>query len=156
MYFGRGRNKIQNPYTFRDMYEAYIKEVGNNPLYAIEYSEFVNICGDYYKLVMELVFNGGTYKMPYGLGELKISKRKVKLDHLMPKNMDWKSSAEVGKQVYHLNEHTGGYRYFFHWVKKKNALVNKYLYRLVMTRDNKRTLARLIKSKEQDYYEIDG
>jgi hypothetical protein len=154
MYFGRGLNKIQNPYTLKDMYDRYMEEVGDNPLYEVSYSEFVSICSDYYKDVIDSVFEGETYKMPYGLGELKISKKKIVINKLRPTNVDWKKSVECGKQVFHLNEHSSGFKYFFHWVKKKNIAVNKYIYRLVMTRENKRKLARLIKSGNYDYYEI--
>ena len=154
MYFGRGKNKIQNPYTFRDMYEAYIEEVGDNSLYFVEYDEFVKICGDYYKMVIDSVFDGEEYKIPWGLGRLKISKRKVNINRFISSNVDWEKTVDVGKPVFHLNDHSGGYKYFFHWVKSKNRIINKYVYRLVMTRANKRRLASVIKSGKADYYEV--
>lgn len=154
MFFSRGVNKIQNPYTFRDYFPFYIKEIGHNSVYEIEYAEWVAICSDFYKEMMEdILQNGGTFKMPYGMGDVCISKFKVNINDLPGRSLNWKLTNETGKNVYHLNEHSRGYKYAFQWRKSNNKLVNKFLYRLVMTRANKRELARLIKEEKLDYYE---
>ena len=36
MYFGRGKNKVQNPYTLKDTYLFYQEEIGSNSIYDIE------------------------------------------------------------------------------------------------------------------------
>lgn len=154
-FYGRGKNKVRNPYTFKHMYDFYLDEIGENPLYQIEYSEYVDLCGDFYKaIVNEILENAIVFKMPFGLGKLNVVKKKVLLHRLRSVGMDWEATSKIGKQVYHLNEHSGGYKYFFHWIKLRNALINKIVYRLVMTRTNKRRLAKLIKSRKYDYFEI--
>ena len=75
-YFGRGKNKIQSPYTFQDMYVEYLKEVDENSPYYIPYSKFVEICSDYYKNTMEYIYEGGMFIMPFSLGTISIIKKK--------------------------------------------------------------------------------
>ena len=156
MFFSRGPNKIQNPYTFKEMYDHYyngLVDGKNSPLY-VEYDMYVKICSDYYKAIMEMILDDGlTYRMPHGLGLLKVAKRKVKLSTAKRIPIDWVETFKHNKKIYCLNEHTDGFRYFFFW-SKPNTYKNKFLYRLVLTRQNKRKLARLIKSSNKDYFEV--
>ena len=132
MFFSRGPNKIINPYTFRDFYPFYCEQVGENELYKISYNEWVDICSDFYKEIMEYVLEeGGIFKMPYGLGDVYIAKFRVDLNKLTQHGLDWKLTNETGKKVYHLNEHSRGFKYAFQWRKSRNKLVNKYLYRFL-------------------------
>lgn len=154
MFFSRGPNKIKNPYTVSDFYDFYLKEIGDNKLYEIDYKEYSNIISDFYKSIMDFILKkNGVFKMPYKLGDVRVVKRKLNLDHLRLTGIDWKTTVETGKHVYHLNEHTSGYKYNFQWNKKNMNLKNLYFYRLVMTRQNKRLLAKLIKSGDYDYFE---
>jgi len=154
MYFGRGKNKVVDPYTFRDMYPIYMEGVEGNNTYECEYQEYVDINSDFYKSMMDHILEkSGSFKLPYNLGELSVLKRKVDLLKLKTSGLDWKTTNEIGKNVYHLNEHTSGFKYNFQWNKKGKRVTNLYLYRLVMTRSNKRRLAKLIKSGDYDYFE---
>ena len=152
-FFGRGKNKIQSPYTLKDTFVFYKNEVEDNPVYEIEYSEYVDIVTEFYKTVMDhILLKAGTFYMPYGLGDIYVVKAKLKLENIDHKQLDWKTTNEVGKRVYHLNEHSGGYKYLFQWEKFKSRIKKLYIYRFQLTRDNKRRLAQLIKSGEYDYY----
>lgn len=154
MFFSRGPNKVQNPYVVKDVYFFYLEETKNNDLYFVEQVEYCNIVYDFYKAIMNVILReNGSFKMPYGLGDFRIHKNKVKLDNLCIRGVDWVNTVENGKYIYHLNEHTRGYKYFFHWSKKKKKIKNQYYYKLVMTRSNKRLLAKLIKSGKYDYFE---
>lgn len=156
MFFGRGKNKIQNPYTFKEMYKHYFDNLVdgvNSPLY-VPYDVYVTICSDYYKAVMDLLLEEGlTYKIPYGLGNVRVTKRKVKLSKGRRIPIDWELTFKHNTKMYCLNEHTNGFRYFFFW-SKPTTYRNKYLYRLVFTRSNKRRLAKLIKKYNKDYFEL--
>jgi len=83
------------------------------------------------------------FEMPYRLGSLRIKKTKTWFD---PKTMkvDWKKTKEIGKRVYHMNEHTNYFNFRFFWKKKTAA-----------DRDNKRRLSSILKDKNRtvDYYE---
>lgn len=154
MYFSRGLNKVQNPYTVKEIYTYYLTEVGSNDLYFVEQDIYCNIIYDFYKSIVEAILKENVeFKMPYGIGEFRVHKTKIKLNRLNVLSVDWVNTVEHGKYIYHLNEHTNGFKYFFHWIKKKKKIKNLFYYKLVMTRENKRLLARLIKTGKYDYFE---
>ena len=153
MYFSRGPNKVQRPYTLKDVYAFYRNEIEGSNIYDLEYSEYVDIATEFYKTIMDhILLKAGTFYMPYGLGDVYVVKAKLKLENIDHKQLDWKTTNEVGKRVYHLNEHSSGYKYLFQWEKFKSRIKKLYLYRFQLTRTNKRRLAQLIKSGEYDYY----
>lgn len=152
-FFGRGQNTIQNPYTFKHMYQDYIKDKNEHSPYYVTYLEFVELCSEYIKRIMDLILNKNyEFKIPYRLGYCKIVKRKV---NNRSKNapFDWEATNKIGKIVRHMNDHTNGYKYFFKWSKGNIIFKYNWLYRLVFTRSNKREMARLIKHENMDYYE---
>ena len=57
------------------------------------------------------------------------------------------------KMIFHLNEHTNGFKYRAYWCKHNMLTTNKTHYQLVMTRDNKRHLAQILKNRVRDYVE---
>ena len=154
MFFGRGKNKAQNPYTLKDTYLFYEEEIGSNELYDIEWNLYQEINHEFYKeIVKYIIEEGGVFEMPFRLGKFFILKEKVDLNKLNWHAIDWAATNKYGKVIYHLNEHTDGYKYSYQWEKKNSRLQNLYFYRLVSTRENKRRLAKLIKTKEYDYFE---
>lgn len=92
--------------------------------------------------------------MPYGLGVVCIVKYKPKSYTDQSLSVDYKSSKEEGKRIYHLNEHSNGYKYRLYWSKVPKIFSARYKYQLCMVRENKRHLAQLIFNK-QDYINID-
>jgi hypothetical protein len=154
MFFSRGKNKVKDPYTVKDIYSFYITDIGLNSLYYVEQKEYCDIIYDFYKTIIErILYENALFKMPYGIGDLSVGKTKVKLDRLNILSVDWINTVDNGKYIYHLNEHSKGFKYFFHWSKKRKKIKNQYYYKLVMTRANKRLLAKLIKSGKYDYFE---
>jgi len=154
MYFSRGKNKVVNPYTFKDFFVFYKNEVKNNELYNLEYKEYVEIASEFYKEMMDnILLKNGKLILPFGMGDVSVVKAKMKLKNLDYKALDWKTTNETGKCVYHLNEHSSGYKYFYQWDKYRSRVKKLLLYRFQLTRDNKRRLAKLIKSGDYDYYE---
>ena len=151
MFFSRGLNKIQHPYVFKDMYAEYIadKEVGS--LYYVTYPEYVSICSMFYQMLSKaLIDDAIRFKLPFSLGDIFVQKRKIKCNNKMP--IDWVLSVQEGKRIYNFNEHSGGYGYKFFWTKPYR-ITNKFTYRLVFTRQNKRYLAKAIKKNKKDYLE---
>jgi hypothetical protein len=133
------------------MYADYIKNKPEGSPYYVTYSEYVDICSMFYKGISKLIIDEGVrFKLPFMLGEVFVLKRKVRPNHKMPIN--WKRSVEEGRTVYNFNEHTTGFGYKFFWTKPYH-ITNKFMYRLVFTRDNKRTLAKAIKEQHKDYFE---
>ncbi len=153
-FYGRGRNKVQNPYTLKDSYKDYISDKIENSPYHIEYEEYLNIVKDYIKMVMDnIIDKADVFKMPYRLGNLRV----VKLDSSLSRNkrysLDFKLTQKYGKPIFHLNEHSKGYKYMFKWDKLKSIVRHKSFYRFIPTRSNKRKLAYNIKNNIIDYFE---
>lgn len=152
MYFSRGKNKIHDPYTLPDMYKKYLIEYPEGDIYYVNYSDFIAINEEFYKKMMEeIMYRNVEFKLPHRMGYLNIIKRKINFKNNLA--IDWKTTNDCGKKVYHLNDHSGGYKYIFKWTKKNVIVTNKFLYRLVVTRDYKRLLAKLIKQGHLDYFE---
>lgn len=152
-FFGRGKNTIQNPYTFKHMYEEYIKDKDEDSPYYITYKEFVNICSDFTKEMMkEVLEKNYEFKLPYRLGFCKVIKKKVN-NKSRNAPFNWEATNKAGRIVRHFNDHTEGYKYLFRWSKRNVIFKYNWLYRLIFTRTNKRELARLIKHEKMDYYE---
>ena len=153
-FFGRGKNKAQNPYTLKNTYEFYKEEIGSNKLYEVEWDLYQNICHEFYKEIMNYIIeDNGIFELPFRLGKFFVLKEKIDLKKLNRQAIDWAATNKHGKVIYHLNEHTDGYKYSYQWDKKDSRVPNLYFYRLVPTRNNKRKLARLIKSGDYDYFE---
>ena len=153
MFFSRGPNKIQNSYTLKDMYTNYIEGVDEDSPYFVPYSEYRAICEHFYKdMMIHILEKAGEFKMPYNLGKIYVDKKKVPVGNKKKLAIDWALTNEHGKIIYHLNEHSRGYKYIFCWEKKTFKTKNKSFYRFVPSRWNKRRLAQLVKSGDYDYF----
>ena len=153
-FYGRGKNTIQNPYTFADTYKSYIANVPKDSVYYVTYTEYVKMCSMFYRAISKAIIDDGVkFKLPYSLGETYIIKKKTKRNNRMP--IDWENTIKYGKKIFNFNDHTGGFGYNFFWTKPYR-IKNKFLYRLVFTRTNKRYLASVIKKHNRDYFEKDG
>jgi len=153
-FYSRGKNTIQNCYTLTDQYKDYIKDKVVDSPYYVSMKEYDEFCGFFYKQILDYILeHSGTFQMPHGLGDFRVVKRK-NTKSTKKFSVDWELTQKYGKYIYHMNDHTKGYRYSFHWSKIGNPFKNKYLYRLVITRQIKRRLAKMIKSGNYDYIEI--
>lgn len=94
------------------------------------------------------------FKMPYGLGLVQVIKYKPKTLTDKSLSVDYKASEEYNKKIYHLNEHSDGYKYRLYWSKIPRTFPDRYKYQLGFVRQNKRKLAQLIFNK-YDYLNID-
>lgn len=142
-------------FTIKDFYLSYINCVKENELYQVDYKTFRNIVTEYFKYIRDAVIEEGrTIKLPARLGTLSVIKHKPKRYSAPSLRIDFKTSNELGKIIYHLNEHSRGFKYRFLWSKKNVIAKGNADYKLVMTRANKRRLAKIIKNNERDYLEI--
>ena len=88
------------------------------------------------------------------MGTLQIVKHKPKEYTGKSLRIDYAESKKYGKMIFHLNEHTNGFKYRAYWCKHNMLTTNKTHYQLVMTRDNKRHLAQILKARIRDYMEL--
>jgi len=177
-YIKRGKNRIKPDYGIRDFFKYY-KDNAKEPI--IDYKKFVAIWKDCAEVIVRLiVYRNLDFSIPARMGNLQIRKIKSKVflnpDGSLNKNkmaVDYKASWEKWrkeypdltieeiaklknkKPVYHLNEHTDGYRVKWVWDKFTCTVKNQSIYSLKMTRQNKQEVSKAIKNYKTDYYEYD-
>ena len=121
----------------------------------IDYSLYKRILDEMCVIILEHILNASEgFKMPYGLGVIQVCKYRPKNLSSESLSVDYKASSELGKKIYHLNEHSDGYKYRLYWSKAKRTFPDRYKYELKFVRQNKRKLAQLIFNKT-DYINID-
>ena len=138
--------KNKNSATFRDMYRTMPIEVDYS-LYKLVLDEMCNVILEY------ILMRSEGFKMPYGLGFIQIGKYKPKSMTKQSLSVDYQASKKYEKKIYHLNEHSDGYKYRLYWSKVPRVFPDRYKYQLGLVRQNKRKLAQLIFNK-QDYIDI--
>lgn len=156
MYYGRGKNKIQNPYTIPDIYPDYKNNVESDSMYDIPYNTYRAVIEMYFKEVLNILFEKSlSFKFPASLGTFQIVKKKrnPKSKLTGSRYINWFDTIKYGKRIFYTNEHSEGFRYFFMWIKDgKTKNISKY--KFVPTRTNKRKLAYYIKNRIRDYFEV--
>lgn len=139
--------KNKKSYTILDIYRYFTQEIGVE----VPYFRFKRILDHFNKLILEEIEDRSkAFKMPLGLGFVCIVKYKPKSYSSNSLSKDYKSSKEEGKTIYHLNEHSNGYKFRLYWSKIPKTFPQKYKYQLSLVRTNKRRLAQLIFNR-QDY-----
>lgn len=142
-------------YTIADYYLSYKEYIEPDTQYDVDLKTFKGIVTDYFKHIRdEIMLNCKEFKLPCRLGTLQIIKHQPKEFTGKSLRWDWKATKETGNPVYLLNEHSNYYKYRFFWSKKNCLLINKSKYQFVASRENKRNLAQIIKSKVKDYIEL--
>lgn len=132
------------------MYKQYVNEGSD-----VSYVRFKRILDSFnHLLILNLLESSEPFKMPYGLGFICIVKYKPKTFTEKSLSVDYKATKEYGKRIYHLNEHSDGYKYRLYWSKTPRTFPDRYRYQLSLVRANKRHLAQLIFQKH-DYINID-
>lgn len=143
------RNKTDS-HTYHSMYKYYKV---NSP-YKVEYSLYKRILDRMSQIIAEAVLDRSEgFKMPCGLGYIQVGKYQPKNYNSKSLSIDYKLTREYGKVIYHLNEHSNGYKYRLHWSKVPMTFADRYKYQLCLVRANKRKLAQLIFNKH-DYLNI--
>ena len=126
--------KNKKSITFRDMYRTMPIEV--------DYELYKRILDEMCRIILDEVLNGSEgFKMPYGLGFMQVGKYKPKTLSGESLSVDYKASREYDKRIYHLNEHSNGYKYRLYWSKIPRTFPDRYKYQLCFVRQNKRRLA---------------
>ena len=139
--------KNKKAYTFYDMYRELPVEA--------PYSLYKRILDEMCNVILEHVLERSEgFKMPYGLGIIQVCKYKPKTLTPVSLSVDYAASKLYDKKIYHLNEHSDGYKYRLYWSKIPRTFPDRYKYQLSLTRSNKRRLAQLIFNKH-DYINID-
>jgi hypothetical protein len=125
-------------------------------VYYLTYAEYRDITTMFLKhLTEQLIQKSKTITLPFRLGSLTVEKHKPNYKSLKNMAMDWYKSKELNRQVREFNEHSNGYIYRFHWNRSQCLVNNKTVYIFQPARAIKREVARLVKTKQNDYFEVD-
>jgi len=98
---------------------------------------------------------GEKTKLPAGLGEFSIFKKKRKLyktikgEQIINLPVDWKKSKEKGKRVYNFNYHTEGYSFGWIWFRLSARFKLFDLWYFKPSRTTSRLLAHYITTNDQ-------
>ena len=103
-------------------YKLYCKKYPNIKLTLDEWRNIIYSYNEAYK--EHILETGNREKLPYGLGDISITKKKRKrivcyegVEHInLP--IDWKKTKEKGKVIYNFNYHTEGFCFGWFWFKK--------------------------------------
>lgn len=153
-----------------NMYKEYLKK--DKLEYKIDSSLYSKVLNSFNKKISKKIMKESfEYMLPYRLGNLRIKKYKpsIKIDengNLDYKGLspDWKATKELWKKdedakknkklVFHINDHSDGYNYKWHFSNYRSNCENRSVYSFIPTRTNKRTLAKLIKDEDfiGDFY----
>lgn len=138
--------KSKQSHTFTDMYKTMPIDV--------DYGVYKRVLECMRSTILEhLLMRSEGFKMPYGLGFIQVCKYLPKTYAKDSLSVDYATSKQYDKRIYHLNEHSDGYKYRLYWSKLPRTFSERYKYQLSLVRDNKRKLAQLIFNK-QDYIDI--
>ena len=124
----------------------------------VNINTYIDISTRYIKFLMDKVVDGYEVTLPSRLGTLRVYgiKQEIKFVDGKIKGLSpnwqktlalWKVNPEAKDKkqiVYNTNEHSGGMRYKFIWSKNRVLVLNKYLYSLRMTRENKRKIYKAV------------
>jgi|6_EtaG_2_1085325.scaffolds.fasta_scaffold145116_2 hypothetical protein len=153
-----------------DMHKAYLKE--NKLEYKVDSSLYSKVLNSFNKKISKKIMTESfEYMLPYRLGNLRIKKYKPSIKVDENGNLDykglspnWKATKELWnkdkeakknkKIVFHINDHSDGYNYKWHFSNYRSNCENRSVYSFIPTRTNKRTLAKLIKDEDftGDFY----
>jgi hypothetical protein len=147
----RGKGVYKKDYGRLDIYKSYKKDT--IPELQVDYKIFGKICDEFNKEIMdEILINSSEIKLPIRMGSLRVKKTKMNFTDKNTLRVDWQASKKFNKRIYHLNEHTGGYKYRFYW--SRGIIKNITAYSFIPTRTNSRRLASILKdnNRELDYF----
>ena len=100
---------------------------------------------------------GEKVRLPGGLGDISICKKKIKnltrtdsegKVHInLP--VDWAKSRGTGKRIFNFNYHTEGYSFRWQWFKKTARISLSKAWSFKATRDSSRKLAQYLKTDDK-------
>jgi len=128
-------------YTLTDFSMEYCKEYPKD----LSKSEYIRIMIRFFKLVRdEIIYNKFHFKLPNGLGLIRIRKSKK---GVTARKIDFNKSKLLNKKIYYLNLHSNRYFFKWYWNKTKEvslAIPGRKLYVFKPIRWGKKDLAKHI------------
>ncbi len=153
------RNKIGYSTASPEAYESFIKAF---PKLDITREQHKAIIVTWNSMFMDHILEtGDKLKLPWGIGPITINKYKPQKKYLNVRGeekryfpIDWKSTKEEGKTIFHLNHHSDGYRYYWYWEQAKSHVREVRIWTLEIHRDKKRQIPKNLKLPDSPYKDL--
>jgi hypothetical protein len=139
------RTKVEYRQASKQTYDRFCEA---NPTITLSYWDYQNIVYTFnYNFRDYILESGNKAKLPWGLGDFAISKRKRRKMKTLPDGtevitlaIDWKKTKELGKKIYHLNNHTEGYNFKWKWFNKSARFYESCIWNFKPARTTSRLL----------------
>lgn len=133
--------------------EVYYNFCKKNSTIELTFDEWRNIIYAFNEALREyLLETGERIKLPFGLGEVAIIKKKRKKTKIIDGKeyinlaVDWQKTRAKGKIIYNFNNHTEGFFFGWYWFKTTARFKHSSLWFFKATRTTSRLLSHYIKS----------
>jgi hypothetical protein len=147
------RTKVDWRSTSKENYLDFCKK---NPSTSLSFEQWKDIVYTFTDGFKEYILETGEkIKIPYGIGELSINKKKRKRiksangKEFINLPVDWQKTKEKGKIIYNFNFHTEGFFFGWQWFKVNSRFKFSDLWYFKASRLTSRLLAHYIKSNEK-------
>lgn len=149
----RTEGKFTKDLSTKDFYKDYCRASFNNKRIPVDYAIYYKVVRAFNKKLQEkIVSNASSFKMPYNLGYLGITKYEVNFD--IEKLKTWKVNYGESKKQSMLIYYDQPYRYKWKWDKLKLKLTGKKYYKFTPCREASRAIPKQLNSNPGfDYYE---
>jgi nucleoid DNA-binding protein len=141
--------------------DNYIDFCSKNPNIVLTFNEWRNIVYSFNEEYKQYILETGEkVKLPFGLGEFSIIKKKRKRikdvdgKEFVNLPIDWQKTKQKGKVIYNFNYHTEGFFFGWQWFKKITSFRHSNLWYFKPSRITSRLLSHYIKAddKYKDLY----
>lgn len=147
------RVKVDWRSSSKDNYKNFCKK---NPNINITFDEWRNVVYTFNDSFKNYILETGEKaKLPYGIGEFSINKKKRKKiktvngEEKINLPIDWQKTRQKGKIIYNFNYHTEGYFFGWVWFKETSRLRNSPLWFFKPSRNTSRILSHYIKTDDK-------
>ena len=150
----RTKGKFTKDLSTKNFYKDYCRASLNNKRIPVDYSVFYKVIREFNKRLQEkIVTEAKSFKMPYKLGYLGITKYEVNFDP--EKIKTWKVNYGESKKQGMIIYYDQPFRYKWKWDKSNLRLTGKKFYKFTPCREASRAIPKHIKANPGfDYYEM--
>lgn len=159
------RNKKEYRTYSRENYDRFIKEnkLSERDLSYTKYCKNLEVCN---WMFIEYALRTGTKViLPFGFGPIAVNKKKLKrykeyvdkegnVKRVVNLRTNWKKTKEIGKKVYHTNEHSDGYNFKWIWFVGESKIHLSGLYVFKPCRYASRAITKYVTKPNSQFKEI--
>lgn len=154
------RSKVQFWSHSKDNYNRFLKEnnVTEKELSYKKYKRIIETCNWMY--VEYALRTGFKVTLPFGFGNISVVKKKIKTfkefqgKQYINLRIDWAKTKEIGKRVYHTNEHSDGFNYKWRWSGREAKFHLSDLYTFRPQRYASRAISKYVKKPSSQYKDL--